>query len=114
MKSFNLIMDTKDYFLIKNHLVFLKRKGDFEYDAFMKKFYKAFVIDAEIKLDRKNHFNGSTIYFEMENNNDLFMSINMFCDMQIAELKNKEPELIKALYDLKLYMLSHIDNYIGH
>jgi hypothetical protein len=38
----------------------------------------------------------------------------MFCDTQIAELKNKEPELVKALYDLKLYIISHIDNYIGY
>lgn len=114
MKQFNLVMDVQEYFLIKNHMVFLKRQGKFEYDTFMMKFYKAFVMNANIKLDRKNNFNGSTIQFELDNNNDLFMSINMFCDTQIAELKNKEPELVRALYDLKLYIISHIDNYIGH
>lgn len=112
-KQFNLIMDTKDYFLIKNHLVLLKQRGLFEYDSFMKKFYKAFVIDAEIKLDRKNSFNDATICFELENNNDLFMAINMFCDQQIIENK-REAALIAALYDLKLYMIQYIDNYMGH
>ena len=66
MKKYNMIMQSEEYFAIKNFLVELRQQGKFDNDVYMMKFYKAFAINSSIKLEIfSSSFFNETIVFSM-------------------------------------------------
>lgn len=111
MKKYNMIMQSEEYFAIKNFLVELRQQGKFDNDVYMMKFYKAFAINSSIKLERnKKLFDNPDVIvtFELDNDQTLLSSVGLFCREYSMDLNKKDPVVARALRKIKDYIAAEL------
>lgn len=116
MKKHMIVMDVESYFQIKNYLVELKQNNKLDNDKFIQKFYQAFAVDSYIKIDRGNRLFDNpicTVEFSLENNQTMLSTIGLFCREHAMDQNRKNPQLAKALTDLKNYIASELLDFLG-
>ena len=116
MKKHMVVMDVEGYFQIKNYLVELKQNNKLDNDKFIQKFYQAFAIDSYIKIDKGNRLFDNpicTVEFSLENNQTMLSTIGLFCREHAMDQNRKNPQLAKALTDLKNYIASELLDFLG-
>ena len=116
MKQYTLMMSCRDYFIIKNYLVELNQLGKFTNDAYMQRFYKAFAIDATLKLPRrsqKRFDEKSTVLFVLKEEPTLLSTVGLFCREHSMDQRVKNPELANALNHLKDCIAAELMDVLG-
>lgn len=116
MKKHMVVMDVESYFQIKNYLVELKQNNKLDNDKFIQKFYQAFAVDSCIKIDRGNRLFDNpicTVEFSLDNNQTMLSTIGLFCREHAMDQNRKNPQLAKALADLKNYIASELLDFLG-
>lgn len=116
MIKHSILMTAEEYFAVKNYLVELRSQGKLDNDKFIQKFYQAFAIDSCIKIDRGNRLFDNpicTVEFSLENNQTMLSTIGLFCREHAMDQNRKNPQLAKALTDLKNYIASELLDFLG-
>lgn len=116
MTKHNILMTTEEYFAVKNYLVELRTQGKLDNDLFMQKFYKSFVVNSLIKIDRKaNLFDNPEviIVFDLESNHALLSTIGLFCREHSMDMNKDKPILATALRKIKDYISIELMDILG-
>ncbi len=115
MKEYKLVINCRNYFLIRNYLVELNQLGYFKNDKLMREFYKSFVIEASIKLSRgDNKFdNDAIILFKLKDNHNILSTVGLFCREHAMDQRADNSALANALLELKNYTAFELEDYLG-
>ena len=112
----NILMTIDEYFAVKNYLVELETQGKLDNDLFMQKFYKSFVVNSSIKINRKeNIFNNPEVIviFDLEDNHTLLSTIGLFCREHSMDLIKNKPVAARALRKIKNYISAESIDILG-
>lgn len=116
MTKHSILMTTEEYFAVKNYLVELKSQGKLDNDVFLQKFYKSFVVNSLIKIDRKaNLFDNPEviIVFDLEDNHTLLSTIGLFCREHSMDINKDKPIVARALRKIKNYISAELMDILG-
>ena len=112
----NILMTIDEYFAVKNYLVELKTQGKLDNDLFMQKFYKSFVVNSSIKIDRKKKLFDNpeiVVTFDLENNQTLLSTIGLFCREHSMDINKDKPIVARALRKIKDYISIELMDILG-